>query len=70
MKLRVEVMAANGVAQQTEEFELSDTARDVLSTVNTMLTGRVVVTCIAEYRIASTEVRAGQIPRHWEGELS
>lgn len=63
MKLRIEILNAAAVPVQTEEFELNETAQDVVTTVNTMITGSVRVTAVLEKYIANNGIPAGAVPR-------
>lgn len=63
MKLRIEVISCAGYAVQTEEFELNADALDVITTVNTMVTGQIKVTAITETPVVGQNLSAGLIPR-------
>lgn len=63
MKLRIEILNAAAVPMQTEEFELNEHAQDVVTTVNSMVTGNLRVTAVIEKRIIMHAIPPGMVPR-------
>jgi hypothetical protein len=63
MKLRVAIIMVNGAPAQVEEFDLNRDAVDVLTSVNSQITGKIELTAVVECPIIVNNLHAGIVPR-------
>ena len=59
MKLRVEILNAAGTVYQAEEIEITQETLDAIDTDNTLSTGHIRLTFVAEQPVCLSTITAG-----------